>query len=529
MDTPLYPNCPAEQQWRSIGVRHHHGFNIPLFSLHSENSCGIGEYTDLIPLIFWCSELNYTVIQLLPLNDTGRDTSPYSAISAFALNPLHLGLKSLPDIDKYPHLVKQIWELQKFNQTPRVDYAAIAPLRERLLKDYLGLETPKILENPSYKSFILTNPWLSDYTLFRSLKEAHGWRNFMDWEPEIRDPTRFTLNALTAKYADEMRFHSIVQFLCFSQLENIKKLANERGVFLKGDIPILINRDSANVWLHRHLFDLKVEAGAPPDMYAQEGQVWGFPTYDWKAIEAEHYEWWKMRLKVAEQVYDIFRIDHVVGFYRIWSVPFGESGSHGHFVPQDTREWLPQGEKILKMMLKESKMLPIGEDLGTVPKEVRTSLKNLGICGTKVIRWERDWDEDKRFIPFNHYPMMSMTTVSTHDSEPLTLWWKNNAQEAKDFANFQGWTYTPTLSKDCLFKILQDSHHTPSLFHINLLNEYLALLPELTAPAPEDERINIPGLVSARNWSYKFKPSVEEIVRNQELAALLQSLIKSER
>jgi len=526
MDTPL--NSPAEQQWRSIGVKHHHGFNIPLFALHSENSCGIGEYTDLIPLIFFCNELNFSVIQLLPLNDTGRDTSPYAAISAFALNPLHLGLKSLPNTEKYPHLVTELWELQKFNKTPRVDYAAIAPLRERFLSEYIALEAPSILASAAYKSFVLANPWLDDYTLFKSLKEANNWHHFMDWEPEIRDPSRFTLNALTTKYADEMRFHSIVQFLCFEQLENIKKLANEKGVLLKGDIPILINRDSADVWLHRHLFDLKFEAGAPPDMYAKEGQVWGFPTYNWNALEAENYEWWKMRLKVAEHIYDIFRIDHVVGFYRIWSVPLGLSGSHGYFIPENKDEWVAHGEKILRMMVKESKMLPIGEDLGAVPPEVRTNLKELGICGTKVIRWERNWNGDKCYIPFEQYPMMSMTTVSTHDSEPLRLWWQNTIQEAKDFANFKGWNYTPELDKACLFTILRDSHHTPSLFHINLLNEYLALLPELTAQNAEDERINIPGLVSAKNWSYKFKPSVEEIVKNQELRILLQDIIKSD-
>ena len=198
----------------------------------------------------------------------------------------------------------------------------------------------------------------------------------------------------------------------------------------------------------------------------------------------------------------------------------------GHFIPNDPALWIPQGEKIMRMMIENSSMLPIGEDLGVVPPEVRQDLGTLGICGTKVMRWERYWHGDWSFIPVQNYPRESMTTVSTHDSETLALWWRNQPQESGDYAHRRGWEYTPLLSYDYRMGILWDSHHSHSLFHINLLQEYLAFIPDMVWPDPEDERINVPGLVSEQNWSYRFRPSLEEITTNEQLADIMRNLIK---
>jgi 4-alpha-glucanotransferase len=172
-------------------------------------------------------------------------------------------------------------------------------------------------------------------------------------------------------------------------------------------------------------------------------------------------------------------------------------------------------------------MLPIGEDLGTVPKIVGPVLKEMGICGTKVIRWERENEQSNRFIPFHNYSPISLTCLSTHDSETLVGWWKTFRDEAKAFADFKGWTYTPDLSEKQREEILWDCHHTSSLFHVNLLQEYLAFFPELTWPNPEDERINIPGTVSSKNWSYRFRPSVETIVSHQALFSKMERILSS--
>ncbi len=180
----------------------------------------------------------------------------------------------------------------------------------------------------------------------------------------------------------------------------------------------------------------------------------------------------------------------------------------------------------MEMMLHAAPILPIGEDLGLVPPAVKECLYSLGICGTKVMRWERRWDQDGGFIPVEEYQPMTMTTVSTHDSDTLQLWWRHFPKEAKLFAQFKGWPYTPFLSTQYQELILRDSHHSGSLFHVNLLQEYLALIPELVSQNPHNERINIPGKVLDTNWTYRFKPSVEKIVQHIPLREKILSILK---
>ena len=222
----------------------------------------------------------------------------------------------------------------------------------------------------------------------------------------------------------------------------------------------------------------------------------------------------------------MYRIDHIVGFFRIWSIPLGLTGKDGHFIPQDESMWVDHGQQLMLMMLNASNMLPIGEDLGVVPPEVRTCLSALGICGTRVMRWERKWKEGGEFILPEDYAVDSLTTVSTHDTETLQQWWRDNPIEAQLFAQFKGWSYQPILSREHHREILWDSHHTASLFHVNLLQEYLALIPGLSWPNLDDERINIPGLISDRNWSHRLRPSLEEISEQSTLKHLMHELIK---
>ncbi len=294
-----------------------------------------------------------------------------------------------------------------------------------------------------------------------------------------------------------------------------------------GDIPILVSTESADVWSHPELFDIHWQAGAPPDQYNPEGQCWGFPLYRWDVLRKTHFDWWKQRLTYASHFYDIYRIDHVIGLFRIWAIPNDKSSKEGSFLPSDPDTWEPQGREILETFINSCEMLPIAEDLGDVPECVPPVLKEMGICGTKVMRWERNWEEEGRFIPIQYYPPISLTTVSTHDSEPLQLWWKTSPEEAQEFAASKHWEYAPEITHFQHKEILWDSHHTSSLFHINLLQEYLALFPELVAPNPEDERINIPGKLLATNWTYRFRPSVEEIVAHKELAQAIEKVVYS--
>lgn len=518
-------STPSAKQWSRFGVKHRHGINVPLFALHTQNSAGIGEYPDLIPLLTWCKSLDLDIVQLLPLNDTGEETSPYGSLSAFALNPIHLGLATLPNLQSSPLLVSLLKEAQKLTICQRVCYQKLHLIRESFLKEYFTLFGQEIRNSKEYQDFISENhDWLPGFALFKAIKICCHWQSWEEWPDEYKLTTPQALEQQLEKYEIDVSYHQFVQFLCFQQMKAVKTHAENLGIYLKGDLPILINRESADVWLHRDLFNMELSAGAPPDHYSDEGQNWGFPLYNWTAMEQQGYGWWKRRLSVAANFYHIYRLDHVVGFYRIWGIAKDKKPLEGRFVPEDRSSWVDHGEKILTMMLTSSSMLPIGEDLGTIPNEVRQNLRKLGICGTKVMRWERNWTGDGKFISPDKYDSLSMTTVSTHDSTPLPLWWVQSPDESKEYALERGWEYkTPLISTEH-FAYLYDSHHSKSIFHINLLNEYLALFPELIWPSLEDERINTPGIISANNWTYRCRCSLEQIVDHSPLAYLIMDL-----
>lgn len=517
-------SSPAAPHWQKIGIKSHHGINIPLFSLHSKQSCGIGEFPDLLPIISWCKQIGFDVIQLLPLNDTGNETSPYSALSANALNPIYLGLSQLPGIANRSQLQEQIIKLQQLNTSQRVDYTAVHREKEIFLLKYFHSQSNILKSLPEYQQFKNYNPWLQGYALFKALKIHRHWQSWETWPGHLKNPDIHSL-VNCCELQEEVEFHIFLQFLCFQQMKQVKSFASKQNILIKGDIPILINRESADVWLNRELFLMQYSAGAPPDMYSKEGQNWGFPLYNWTAMQNEFYQWWIERLNVASNFYHIYRIDHIVGFYRIWGIPKGLKPKEGFFIPENIKSWIPQGEVIMRMMLSNCDMLPIGEDLGTIPPEVRMNLKKLAICGTKVMRWERRWLTDKSFIDPLEYEPESMSTVSTHDSETLQLWWSNQPKEAHLYAKTLGFNYYPELTNKERILILTACHNSGSLFHINLLQEYLALIPNMTWPNPKDERINLPGTVSEKNWTYRFRPTVEEIIENQILGSAMNALL----
>jgi len=523
---------PTAKGWEKVGVEQHHGVVIPLFALHSQKSCGIGEYPDLISMILWAKDLGLDTIQLLPLNDTGHSPSPYGALSAQALNPIHLGLSSLPFVDESDDLHFMLKEMQKLNSSTRIDYTKLHDDRTLFLKAYFNLHSKNLLSDPAYIHFNNENGWLKNYALFKSIKIRFLWEKWSEWPSHMRDPTPESLEQLYMQFEADIAFHSCIQYLCFQQMEEMKSFADRHSVILIGDIPILIDCESADVWLQRHLFDLSFTAGAPPDVYKAEGQNWGFPLFNWTAMKEQRYLWWKQRLEIAENFYSAYRIDHVVGFYRIFAIPPNSEPCEGHFIPENEALWLRHGDHILRELLSATTMLPIAEDLGTVPLEIKENLITLGICGTRVMRWERLWHSDGwPYIPLTHYNPLGLTTVSTHDSETLFQWW--NCFQDDAIAYTKGplresrleLHYSSSLSAEMRKAILHDSHHTSTIFHVNPLQEYLAYIPDLVWEDPNMERINIPGTVSDENWSYKFAASVEEISNNTPLAEFIRSVI----
>ncbi len=477
-------------------MKNRHGFALPLSSIRVNNGHGIGEYLDLIPLIDWCKETHFEIIQLLPLNDSGHDPSPYSAHSAMALHPIYLSL----DIKAAD------------SNSKRVNYQEILKAKETFLKSYIKEILPDLTKRKAYRDF-LQEKWLDGYARYKTLKAINDEKAWWDWSDIPSELPE-----------DIVEHHKAVQFLCFEQMQEVKKRADEVGIAIKGDIPILINRDSADVWQHPELFNLDYAAGAPPDYYSEDGQYWGFPLYRWDILEKSNFQWWKERLKVAEKLYQMYRLDHIVGFYRIWAIPEGVSAKFGHFEPDDSLKWVPQGSKIMNTLLETSPMIPIGEDLGDVPTEVRKSLAELGIAGTKVMRWERNWQGDKSFIDPKAYPQLSMTSLSTHDSEPLEVWWDSFPEDAESFCKACNIPYTALLTPETRKAVLEASHTSGSRYHINLLFEYLDVFDDLTWQDPNDDRINIPGKVLDRNWTYRMLPTLDQIIAHNDLKALMQSL-----
>ncbi|MGE5196219.1 MAG: 4-alpha-glucanotransferase [Anaerolineae bacterium] len=521
----ILQNSITYAEWERVGIRTHHGVALPLFSLHSERSCGIGEFLDLLPLLEWCHKIGFDVIQLLPINDSGNDPSPYNALSSCALNPLYLSLEILPYLSKHSDLRAGLRDLKRLNQTSRVAYGIVKSHKISWLRHYFEQTSEKLIKSASFIEFIEKNSWVKPYALFKTLKDHLEQTSWQTWPQEFQNLSEQALDSLIEHYWKDASFYMVLQYLCFEQLCFVRAFAKKLKILLKGDIPILISPESADVWYHSTLFDLSLAAGAPPDTYNPKGQYWGFPLFNWDAHKKENYRWWKERLSSASNYYDLYRIDHVVGFFRIWGIPLEGDPKEGKFYPDIADLWIPQGRSLLQMMIDECPMLPIAEDLGTIPDGVRTCLKELGICGTKVMRWERYWEEDRRFIPYREYNPISMTCVSTHDSETLAGWWRAYPEEAKAFAAFKNWQFTPFLGHKEQEEILRDSHHTASLFHINLLQEYLALFPDFVSEDPSDERINIPGKILETNWTYRFRPSVEKLNENLPLQEMMRSMI----
>jgi 4-alpha-glucanotransferase len=497
----LIQTSPAKTSWEKIGLEKRHGINTPLFSLKTEKSSGIGEFLDLTLLIDWCAEIGFSIIQLLPLNDTGLDPSPYNALSAFALNPIYISLHALPFVK-----TTDLAPFQKINSLPELNYHEVLTMKMTFLKKYFQEHYHAIEDDLSYKAFVQTTEWLKPYAQFKALKERYENKSWQEWPSDYEPPSE-----------ESLHFYFFLQYFACKQLKWIKSYANQKGIFLKGDIPILISPDSVDVWLNKEDFDLDNTAGAPPDMFTPEGQSWGFPTYRWN-----NFHFWKARLNVASDFYDIFRLDHIIGFYRIWRIKKGETAKQGSFYPPDEETALKQGEFILKNLLSFTSMFPMGEDLGLFIDYIKASLNSLAIPGTKIIRWERHYESDNSFIAYKDYPPFSLTTVSTHDTETLSEWWTDFPDDAKQLCKENHLDYKKNLSPELRLQILHGAHHSASIFHINLLGEYLELIPSYSS---KKMRINTPGKALKSNWSLRYVPTLEAMITNPILRKMLQSCL----
>ncbi len=318
--------------WRGAGVA------IPVFSLRSENSFGVGEFLDLKPLADWARDTGLKLIQVLPVNDTtathtSADSYPYAAISAFALHPIYLNLAAVANAKNKKLLAALEPERQRLNALAELDYEAVMKAKLGFLKQIFPSQKTATFRGAEYKKFFAENKhWLLPYAAFCFLRDKFGTADFNQWPGHTRYEAKKI--AALAKDNDDVAFHLFLQFHLHRQLREAAAHAHANGIILKGDIAIGVYRHSADVWQEPELYHPNIQAGAPPDAFAAKGQNWGFPTYNWPRMEADGFAWWKRRFSQMGHYFDAFRIDHILGFFRIWSIPtHAVEGILGHFVP----------------------------------------------------------------------------------------------------------------------------------------------------------------------------------------------------
>jgi len=430
IDTRYLLNSPLGNAWKRIGTQKRSGVVAPLFAIYSAESVGVGEFADLRLLIDWAAKTGNTILQLLPLNETGAVFCPYDAISSFALEPVHISLSRLFGVRSVA-LADKISQLkERFPLTsPYVDYGIKAE-KLRLLWQVYEEEVSSDVEG--LDRFRQENRyWIEDYALFKTLKACHEGKPWYEWPQAFREREETALVQFRKEHEGEILFHIWVQWQLSLQLKAAKEYAAANKVFLKGDLPILVSRDSADVWAHPQFFKLGFAAGAPPDMYCAKGQRWGMPTYNWKAICAGRFTYIREKLRYAQNFYDILRIDHVVGLFRIWSIPYEEplenQGLNGFFDPKDKLTWGPHGREILNSIIAATSMLLCAEDLGVIPQVCTDTLQELAIPGNDVQRWTKDWKKKHDFLKPDEYRVLSVAMLSTHDTTNWPAWWRYEA------------------------------------------------------------------------------------------------------
>ena len=323
--------------WKSSGI------NVQVTSLKSEHSWGVGDFSDLKMLVDWANKTGNSMLQLLPINDTTvngsrKDSYPYSAISAFAQHPIFLDVKLLAD--QYKILLPDSFtiEAKQLNELSTLDYEASLSLKIRSIQLVFDSVKDIFQQVKEYQHFFRQHKsWLQPYALFCVLRDKYKTADYSQWKDYKISPSKTNLEKLFEKkspYCQQLNFYLFVQYNLHQQLTSVVDYAHENGVIIKGDLPIGVGRYSVETWLNPELFHLDMQAGAPPDAFAVKGQNWSFPTYNWEKMKEDGYRWWRSRMQHMSHYFDATRVDHVLGFFRIWSIPLDAvEGIFGYFVP----------------------------------------------------------------------------------------------------------------------------------------------------------------------------------------------------
>jgi 4-alpha-glucanotransferase len=306
--------------WRGAGVA------IPVFSLRSKSSFGVGEFNDIRLMVDWAAQTGQSIIQILPINDTTmtntwQDSYPYNANSTFALHPQFIHLPHVGELKDKEAMARFEALGAELNTLPNVDYERVNAAKAEYLHAVYAEQGKKTLASKEFKAFMAANEeWLRPYAVFCALRDAKGTPDFAQWG-SMAKYTKAKAAKYEKEHSDEVAYNYFVQYHLSKQLREVRDYAHSKGVVLKGDIPIGISRTSVDAWVYPELFHMNSSAGAPPDDFSVMGQNWGFPTYNWEKMAEDGYAWWKARFVKMAEYFDAYRIDHILGFFRIWEIP----------------------------------------------------------------------------------------------------------------------------------------------------------------------------------------------------------------
>ncbi|MDQ6912882.1 MAG: 4-alpha-glucanotransferase [Verrucomicrobiota bacterium] len=549
------------------------GVLAPLFALRTEDDLGIGDLGGLRQFVDWAAKIGFKLVQLLPINETGADNGPYNAISAMALEPmtLHLAPGSPEDLTRedFDEVMANV-DLKRL-RSGNVKYKKVRQLKRALLEKAFGRFKSRTDGREQFESFCeKEKSWLNDYVFFRALMEKNGGREAWDHWPQEQQTVSSAREWLKKKrrdvlerFAEREEFFRYVQWVSYSQWIVVKAYAEERGVALMGDIPFGVSYYSADVFSRRQQFDLDWLGGAPPEPYFKDdaftqkwGQNWGIPLYRWNVMRTDNFEWWRQRISGVGQIFHVFRVDHVLGFYRIYAFPWRPqrnqeflplskeemlrltNGREPHFIPRDDSNSENcdanrcEGEEYLRVVLDSAgDTRLVGEDLGTVPPYVRPSLHSLGIAGFKIPQWEVA--PDGRVTPGGEYQRLSVTTYATHDHKPIRAMWddalegegevgeqaRGDLEKIAKFADIHSLGAEPDFDRD---------FYPPAMEALFRSNAWIAIV-MITDLLARKDRFNVPGTSANSNWTKRLQMTVARLAASRPVRKrmkLIHSLLE---
>ena len=488
------------------------GILLPLSAMKTTGDWGVGDFGSLRAWTEFLANLGVKFLQILPLQETAPGQNcPYSALTSFAVDPVYVQIDEVEDVERSSRAQEYIGSLtadiMNWHTAPHAPFAEVKKAKLKVL--WLGYQAFLIHEVSvrsaracAFEAYCAAQePWLRGYALFRALKDFYKWQSWKDWPAGLQNFRSPEVQQFEAQYKEFVDFFKYVQWIADQQLRRAKAFAQEKGMYIFGDIPFATNLDSADVWANQENFRIDCEIGAPADQFSKDGQRWGLPAYNWPYMLEHNLTLWRQKIRRVTELYDIFRLDHLVGFFRTYV--FAPGDDKGAFDAPQEQEQIDRGYTFLQMVLNEAQgKLPVGEDLGVIPNYVRRMLVDLKIPGYKVLRWEREdngWYREPK-----NYPVVSLATTSTHDTETLRGWWKT--MDPNERRNI--WEMISAQKTDGNVPFNLDTQRL-------MLKRVLESASALTLFAWQDiigtlDRVNTPGTVGDQNWTYRSEVTPQE-------------------